>query len=342
MTEPWAKAAERRAGRRVVGIRRGGSRMACALLTILAGLGVSLRAARAAEPAPLRFGFAADAFVQVNENDARAALKVWAQTLGAERGIPVDPNLDILADTRAIKAALQAGRVDAVTMLTEQFWALRREVAFGSLILGRTRGETAEVYLLLVHRDLATARLGDLRGKSIAVMDGSRGSLAAVWAETLLLEENLGPADAFWGKSTRLSKLSRLVLPVFFKQVDACVVTRDGFRTLCELNPQLGLQLRVLAQSSAIVPTVFCFRDELVSAYRDRLVAEIGDVAGTVAGRQTLTLFQSEQLVARPMSDLDDSCALLDRHQRLLEERGKGKAPDFTDVAGQFGEKGSR
>ena len=332
----------RRAARIAPGIRRGGSWTVCAVVATVVGLAGWLRAAVAAEPAPLRFGFAADAFVQVNENDARAALKVWAQTLGAERGIPVDPNLDILADTRAIKAALQAGRVDAVTMLTEQFWALRREVAFGSLILGRTRGETTEVYLLLVHRDLAAARLGDLRGKSVAVMDGSRGSLAAIWAETLLLEENLGPADAFWGRSTRLTKLSRLVLPVFFKQVDACVVTRDGFRTMCELNPQLGIQLRVLAQSAPLVPTVFCFRDDLVSAYRERLVAEIEAVAGSVAGRQTLTLFQSEQLVARPMSDLDESCALLDRHRRLRVERGSSTPPDSAGVARQSEEKGSR
>ena len=317
-------------------------RAAPVLSALVLALGSPLPLVGAAEPAPLRFGFAADAFVQVNENDARAALKVWAQTLGAERGIPVDPNLDILADTRAIKAAFQAGRVDAVTMLTEQFWALRREVAFGSLILGRTRGETTEVYLLLVHRDLAAARLAELRGKSITILDGARGSLAAVWAETLLLEGNLGSADSFWGKSARLNKISRVVLPVFFKQVDACVVTRDGFRTMCELNPQLGIQLRMVAQSPAFVPAVFCFRDELVSAYRDRLVAEIGDVAGTVAGRQTLTLFQSEQLVARPMSDLDASCALLDRHQRLLRERGTSNAPPSSGVAREGDEKGRR
>ena len=306
-------------------LRRRGPAVARTLGFLIFGLTGPLRATPAAEPA-LRFGFSSQIFFEVNENDARAALKNWAQSVGAELEVSVDPAMEIFAGTEAIKDALVLGKIDAMTITAAEFWSMRRAVALGPFIFGRTHGEITEEYLLLVHRDNPAARLADLRGRSVAVLAGARASLAAVWLETLLLEDTLGPAGNFWGKTMQSSKLARVVLPVFFHQIDACIVTREGFRTMSELNPQVGRQLKVLAQSPALVPTVFCFRADLISRFRDNLIAGIGRFADLPAGRQTLVLFQSDQLEVHPVSELDAACALLDRHQRLLAEAGNASA----------------
>ncbi len=326
---------------RTFGRMRSG-RAACTLVLLFFGLVGPLRANAAGEPAPLRFGFSSQVFGEVNENDARAALKVWALTLSAERGVPVDPAMQILNGAEAIQAALLGGTIDMLTMTAAEFWAVRRVAPLGPIFIGRTHGETAEEYLLLVHRDDPAVRLADFRGRSVAVLQGSRATLAAIWMETLLLDEHLGAAGTFWGRIERAGKLSRVVLPVFFRQVDACVVTREGFRTMSELNPQVGRQLRVLAQSPAVVPTVFCFRGDLVSPYRDKLIAGIAQIADTPAGRQTLALFQSDQIEVRPITEMDTACALLDRHERLLAEADRAAATTAAGEALPGNEKGSR
>ena len=38
-----------------------------------------------------RIGVSSATFTEVNENDAKAGMKVWAQTLLRERGLPVEP-----------------------------------------------------------------------------------------------------------------------------------------------------------------------------------------------------------------------------------------------------------
>ncbi len=303
-------------------LRHRGPSVARMLGFLIFGLTGPLRATPAGEPAALRFGFSSQIFFAVNENDARAALKNWAQSVGRDLGVSFDPAMEIFAGTEAIKDALLHGKVDALTMTTVEYWGLRGAVALGPFIFGRTHGKITEEYLLLVHRDNPAARLADLRGRSVAVLGGARASLAAVWLETLLLEDTLGPAGNFWGKTVQSGKLARVVLPVFFRQIDACIVTREGFRTMSELNPQVGRQLKVLAHSAALVPTVFCFRADLLSPFRDNLIAGIGRFADSPAGRQTLTLFQSDHLEVRPVAELDAACALLDRHQRLLAEAG--------------------
>ena len=37
-----------------------------------------------------------------------------------------------------------------------------------------------------------------------------------------------------------------------------------GFKTMSELNPQVGRRLKVLASSAELVPTGFCFRRDYV------------------------------------------------------------------------------
>jgi len=308
------------------------------LLLVLALAGVR-RVDAAGDPAPLRFGFSARLFSDVNEDDARASLKVWAHTVGVEHGVPVDPMLEIYSDTDAIKEAMLGQKVDGVTMTTLEFWALRRAMSFRpSVVLGVSHGKTTEEYLLLVRGDNPATQLADLRGRSLAVASATPENLATIWGETLVLEAHLGTARTFWRKITRNGKISRVVLPVFFRQVDACIVTRDGFRTMSELNPQIGRQLRVLAQSPAVVTTAFCFRGDLVSPLYDKLVTNAGQVVDTPAGRQVMTLFHSEQAVTRPIAELDGACALLDRHQQLLAAAGpvaSDPAPAESQPAGE-------
>ena len=84
-----------------------------------------------------------------------------------------------------------------------------------------------------------------------------------------------------------------------------------------ELNPQLGQQLKVLAASPELVPSVFCFRTDFSSSMKEQLLAEIAKVHQSPSGQQVLTMFQSERLEERPVVCLDSALELLVRHRRL-------------------------
>ena len=51
-------------------------------------------------------------FTDVNENDAKAAVKAWAQTIARERGIETDPDPSIITGLSALTAALRNKQVD--------------------------------------------------------------------------------------------------------------------------------------------------------------------------------------------------------------------------------------
>jgi hypothetical protein len=90
-----------------------------------------------------------------------------------------------------------------------------------------------------------------------------------------------------------------------------------------ELNPQTGQQLQVLATSPPLVPTIFCFRKGYDSPVRGQILEEISKWHLSVAGKQSLTIFQTDSLESRPLSNLDSALDLLEEHRKLT---GKGSS----------------
>lgn len=281
--------------------------------------------------AVLRLGFSSAVFASVNENDAKAAMKIWAQTIAKERGAAIPADSQVLSGDTAIANAVRNKLVDAVTITAEEYWILGGQFMSTNAIVGLNSGLATEEYLLLVRHDSGFGQIADLRGHKLVFCHNVRHSLAPVWFETLLLKAGFGQTQLFCGRVIQSTKLTETVLPVFFGQIDACVATRRGFQTMTELNPQLGQQLKILASSVPMVPSAFLFRADYSDPARDKVIAQIEHVHSTVADQQVLTLFQCDGLQVRPISDLDTALELLETHASLLQV-AKHAAPGPSGV----------
>ncbi len=287
----------------------------------LCALALPLRSP-AAEPArdTFRVAFSAAMFSDVNPNDARAAVKGWAQTVARQRGIATDPAPSIITDLPGLSEALLSNRVDAVGITTEEYWTLSRSTPLNPVFIAGNGGRLRESFVVLVHRESGLKTLADLHERKLLVYQNPMASLAPHWLDTLLLEDGHPLAAEFLKEATSDTKLTRVVLPVFFKQSDACLVTRSGFDTMNELNPQLGRTLEVIATSPEFVPSVFCLRGSYAPPFKDNLLTGLRELHLTPAGQQVLTIFKIDRLVDEPASCLDSSLALLERRVHLLDK----------------------
>jgi phosphonate transport system substrate-binding protein len=161
-------------------------------------------------------------------------------------------------------------------------------------------------------------RLDDLRGRTVTLYNSDRMSLAMPWMDVVLIRKGMiGIWNSSFGEVIRERKLPTPVLGVFFCQRDACLVTLSGFRGMIELNPQVGRQLRVLEISPPFIPTVFCFRRGFQSPRNGRVFDAILHLNESVAGRQILQIFQSDQMVHIGQDQLARSLELLAERERL-------------------------
>jgi len=262
-------------------------------------------------------GFSSAIFVDLNESDVKAAMKVWTETIAKEIGFPTDPTPLMLKGAAALDAALRSGRVASAAMTTVDFLAMGTNMQTGTLILPVSGGGITEEYLLIVHRDSPVRQVKELAGRSLIRLENPRASLASTWMEVLLAQNGLSSGGACFSAVTRTLKASQAILHVFFRKVDACLVTRSSFETSNELNPQIGKQLRVLAASPKYVPQLYCFRPDYPPALCKKAVAEISRMHETQQGRQVFTVFKVDQLMEQPTSCLDSVRELLAVHAKL-------------------------
>ncbi len=148
--------------------------------------------------------------------------------------------------------------------------------------------------------------------------------------DSLLAGEGLPLKEEFFGAILEKEKANRAVLPVFLKQKGACVVTRAGFETMSELNPQLKKSLRVLAQSPNYVSTVICLRRGCDPELGLNVRSALGALHEDMVGKQLLMAFRIEEFQAYKPGCIQSVRALFERHGGAREPRGRSRQPPLA------------
>lgn len=296
-------------------------------LPLLAGLGYRLvqpPGARGADLPVFRAATSAELLGDVNVNDARAAMRSWADFVSLTLGMRVDYDPFVACTPARLLDLMRRSAVHAVGCTTPEFVPLAPYVEPNTLLVDVLSG--SQEYLLLVHSASDLHTVADLRGHPLSLYRNEVTCLALDWLETLLHGSNLDPGDRFFSAITPNPKLSRTVLPVFFRQADACLVNRRGFDTMCELNPQLGRSLRAVASSPSYYTAIFAFHRDCPPAINRQFRTALIDLAKTATGKQLLALFQTTGFTTRDTSALRSTLALVEAAERIRKRQGAIKS----------------
>ena len=272
---------------------------------------------------PFRLALSHRLFLNLNENDARAAVKAWSELVAGQSRMEVVGGPQVLESDEIVRA-IANHLVDGFSITTPEYAKLERFVD-PVIFLDDATAKNGIEYLLLVRQDSGIPDLAGLRGRSLLAFDHVSMTLAPAWLETTLAAASLEAADRFFGRAAKSTQVSQAVLPVFFGRADACLVTRRAFDTMCELNPQLRQRLRILAVSPPVVAALMGAHKDAPFEIKTNLRKALLELNQTPAGLQILTLFQSQRIVARDSAALRPSIELLEQYERLLARRAGGK-----------------
>jgi hypothetical protein len=307
-----------------------GARAALSRREALALLLAGSAAARAQDrPGSFSLGLSESVVGDVNMNDARAAMAVWISRLVQELGLVVRIAPEIFENASAFPARLRDGSLDAVALNLLEYQHM------SSLLDDRQVTVPVQArrleYVLLVNSNAGFAKVADLKGRRLTLLASPSACVAPAWLWTLVHPlEPAGPRR-FFGSITREARPAKVMLPVFFGQVEACVTTSESLATMSELNPQMGKRMKTLVVSPEIVDSLYGFRRGWDRRSRDRMSAALANIGSSASGRQVLTLFQINGLQARDTSYLDSALAILDQAEQT------GYRPESRTSAGAVG-----
>jgi ABC-type phosphate/phosphonate transport system substrate-binding protein len=266
---------------------------------------------------PLLVAVSVETLAGANVTDARAAYKVWIKEIATTLGISSMQTVpEVFVPSDEIVRLIRHGDIDLFGITAAEYAKVVEFVDPSSLLVEDYLSNGME-YVLVVHNASPFKKLSDLRGTHLAIHTHRDMNLAPAWIGNLLAADNLPRMDSFFGEQAAHGSVTQVVLPVFFRRMDAACLARRYFETAVELNPQLGKDLHALATSPKVVPIALCFHKHCTPEAEQLLKDAIGRSAKLPAFQQIAALYQSRVLVSRPSSCMNVTLDMLHQYARV-------------------------
>ena len=285
----------------------------CLLMLFLALAPLSRVLAGAGPRPDLVVAYSTRVLSDVDPKDAVAAFESYIGELAKEinrtAGSHPYDNIETLVKE------VEDGKVDLITMNSIDYLRLKNKAIFELGMAYDRGGKTTTKYLILSHQNKGYSKIGDLRGKKIAV--GIRDEVGILFLNTTLLKLRFGEAKGFFSQVDEKIKPSQVVLSVFFGQTDACVISDVLYKTMVEMNPQLGKDLKVLASSSELLEVIGLFRKGMDENIKQITLEMSKNLKTHARGKQILMLFKIDALLPLKETDFAGIRELVNDYDRL-------------------------
>jgi len=300
---------------RIIYGKKAVSTWAVVILLITMGIFSEVRTA-AGEKIHLSLGYTGSAYQETTSNDIKAAVSVLIQRIawkhfGKSEARYYDNVSEMAAD-------LQNGKVQVLCGPPEDFLELRKQTPIDPILITSSSSGHQTELLLLVRKDSGIRSLSDLKNKSLVMPPRNPiNSMFHVWIETLLMRDGYGSIATFFSAVKGARTTSRGIMPVFFRQADACVVTRQIFNLSAEMNPQIGRELVPIARMDKLSQGIISIDRRLPDDIKDMIRQAFLTLPESPDGKQLLMLFQVSKMIPFRPEYLNATEALFAEHQRL-------------------------
>lgn len=271
-----------------------------------------------AETKPIRVGFSSRVFPDVDQRDAQIAMEMWTKELTRGLGFKMPPQTEVYKNIGDLLDAVKRGELTLVTLTAMEFLQFRDKAPIAPTVVNADNAGKGRQYVLIVRQDSGIRSVADLNNRSIALMTATKHELSHIWLDVLLMKAGHPDHTRFFRQAKESTSASQAIMGVFFKQADAAVVSRASLEISKTLNPQVGKQLAIIAESKGLHGDVSCIPTMVDEKLRRTLEKTALHMHETTAGKQIFTMFQLERIIPFNPSYLEGTIELLRERDRLM------------------------
>jgi ABC-type phosphate/phosphonate transport system substrate-binding protein len=260
-------------------------------------------------PKVLKVGFSSRVFPEVDNNDAKVAMELWAKEISRGAGIPAT-RVTIFRDPAEWLAELRRGGLHIITLSPLEYMRYRDKAQLIPSYIATNKTGASMDQLVIVNRKSGIQSVHELRGKSFAILSPLKYEAPLLWLD-LLLKKQGSDRNTFFRQVKEFPKASQAIMATFFGQTDGCLVSRGAYEICKTLNPQLGKELLIVAESKSLMGDITCVPANIGDILKAAMTSAALHLHESIVGKQILTLFQIDKVVMFKSSDLDGITELL-------------------------------
>ncbi len=275
----------------------------------------------AKEDSHLVIGYTGSVYQDVVSTDIRAAVSVLIQKVVWRHFVKGETRYYETLPEMA--ADLRNRKIQVLATPAEEFMELRKRVPIDPILVAAASTGPETQLLLMVRKDSGIHSVRELRNRTIVIPQRSPrcSTLYQIGLENLLMGEGGGTIDDFFSSVREVRTAAKVVMPVFFRQADACVVSRQVLELMTELNPQIGRELMAIARVDGLSQGIIAVDRRLPEATREKIRQAFLTLHQTPEGEQLLMLFKVRKLVPFPDGYLKATESLYARHAKYESRR---------------------
>ncbi len=244
-----------------------------------------------------RIIFSTNVFQNTKPNEAEAVTQILASHLKESENFSQGVEIIIAKDKDDILNKTING-FDIVVLTTNEYFELKNKLKLEPVLVNQTQGHYGYKFYLLVNKADGITDIKQLRGETLYIQSREGQDAPQIWLDKLLKDKNLPKKEEFFKDIKFDSRVSNVVLPVFFKKTKVAVVTEVGFKLVSELNPQIGKDLTILAESNYITIGLGCTNSANSDQSRKKRILDVlFKLHSNNYGKQLLDLFATEKII---------------------------------------------
>jgi ABC-type phosphate/phosphonate transport system substrate-binding protein len=271
---------------------------------------------------PLKVGFSARVFPNVDQGDARVAMELWTRELARGLGFRTQPQTVIFQKPSDLLKAVNNGEMTVVTLPATEYLQIKDKALMTPAIVEASNDGLSRRFVLIVRSDSGIRSLVGLRGKPILIPSSTKQSASHLWLDILLLRSGVGERNSFFSE-VKESTASQSIMGVFFKKADAAIVSRTALEMSKSLNAQISKRINVIAESKSLIGDITCIPSSNDNRMKRAVETAALHLHETATGKQMFTLFQVERTIPFKQEYLDGLIELLREKERLSAKTGK-------------------
>jgi phosphonate ABC transporter substrate-binding protein len=262
-------------------------------------------------------------FKHVNEIDAQASLVAWAEEYkkGWEKysGKKLKANIIFTSETNSLRDIIDTKVTSIITADIIRYYEHKLEESFVPTFVGVIDSTALVKLVLMVRKDSKINSFLELKNKNIVLVAGIISDLSNIWLSTELIKSKDITLDKFCSEVKTVMRPSDAMLNLYFNKIDACLIPMGDYEIICEMNPQIKAELKILKISEGYLPAVTFLANNNDKKFESFVYEFVFNINKQTYGDQLMKIFKINSIGKFKIEYLTNIKKLLDDYGRMME-----------------------
>ena len=246
---------------------------------------------------PLRIIVSSSMIQNAKPQDIEASTRILAAEMNKESMLQAKVDIVVCENDQELNENIKTD-FDLLYISPTEYLKLKSKLNIEPYLISEIDNNYGDVFYLITYKSENKLSLKELKDGSIDILTNAEDQVPTLWLDKLLRDNGLPSKSKFFKQVTLDNKTNNVLLSVFFKKATAAIVPKSAYDVICELNPKIRKDTKIILESDPLVRAFFCYDGRKKDEERKKFLFEyLQTLHQNNYGKQVLSIYMVNRLI---------------------------------------------